>query len=83
MAWYWQYPEGPLQYLLQSKGQGSSYSHTAPFARRRFSCQAAKSLGTLIISRLELEDTKLLLHPPWTTVRDWNVPEQPILMAIL
>lgn len=59
VAWYQQCPSGPLQYLLQSKGRGGSYSHTAPFARKRFSCQADKSSGTLIITELELGDSAL------------------------
>ena len=59
VAWYRQHPGGPLQYLLQSKGRGGSYSHTAPFAHKRFSCQADKSSGTLIISGLELGDSAL------------------------
>ena len=59
VAWYRQRPGGPLQYLLQSKGRGGSYSHTAPFARKRFSCQADKSSGTLIITGLELGDSAL------------------------
>lgn len=59
IAWYRQRPGGPLQYLLQSKGRGGSYSHAAPFARKRFSCQADKSSGTLFISELELGDSAL------------------------
>ncbi|XP_037239738.1 T cell receptor alpha chain MC.7.G5-like [Falco rusticolus] len=59
VAWYRQRPGGPLQYLLQSKGRGGSYSHTAPFARKRFSCQADKNSGTLIISELEVGDSAL------------------------
>uniref|UniRef100_A0A8B9GKF5 Ig-like domain-containing protein n=1 Tax=Amazona collaria TaxID=241587 RepID=A0A8B9GKF5_9PSIT len=69
MAWYRQRPGGPLQYLLQSKGRGGSYSHTAPFFRKRFSCQADESSGTLFISGLELEDSALyyctLQGPQW------------------
>uniref|UniRef100_A0A8C0EZC0 Ig-like domain-containing protein n=1 Tax=Bubo bubo TaxID=30461 RepID=A0A8C0EZC0_BUBBB len=57
VAWYRQRAGGALQYLLQSKGWGGSYSHTAPFARQRFSCQADKSSGTLIITGLELGDS--------------------------
>ena len=59
VAWYRQRPGGPLQYLLQSKGRGGSYSYTAPFARKRFSCQADKSSGTLIITGLEVGDSAL------------------------
>uniref|UniRef100_A0A8C9FKY8 Ig-like domain-containing protein n=1 Tax=Pavo cristatus TaxID=9049 RepID=A0A8C9FKY8_PAVCR len=59
VAWYWQLPNRPLQYLLQSKGRGGSYNHTAPFAHLRFSSQADKSSGTPVISGLELEDSAL------------------------
>ncbi|XP_065555068.1 uncharacterized protein LOC136023970 [Lathamus discolor] len=69
VAWYRQRPGGPLQYLLQSKGRGGSYSHTAPFYHKRFSCQADESSGTLFISGLELEDSALyycsLQGPQW------------------
>ncbi|XP_017694871.1 PREDICTED: uncharacterized protein LOC108509802 [Lepidothrix coronata] len=57
VAWYQQCPGGPLQYLLQCQGCGGSYSHTAPFAHRRFSCQADKSSGTLSITGLEQGDS--------------------------
>uniref|UniRef100_A0A8D0FDG7 Ig-like domain-containing protein n=1 Tax=Strix occidentalis caurina TaxID=311401 RepID=A0A8D0FDG7_STROC len=57
VAWYRQRASGALQYLLQSKGRGGSYSHTAPFARQRFSCQADQSSGMLIITGLELGDS--------------------------
>uniref|UniRef100_A0A8V5GJR0 Uncharacterized protein n=1 Tax=Melopsittacus undulatus TaxID=13146 RepID=A0A8V5GJR0_MELUD len=54
---------------MQSKGRGGSYSHTAPFFRKRFSCRADKNSGTLFISGLELEDSALyycaLQGPQW------------------
>uniref|UniRef100_A0A803YA86 Ig-like domain-containing protein n=1 Tax=Meleagris gallopavo TaxID=9103 RepID=A0A803YA86_MELGA len=59
VAWYRQLPNRPLQYLLQSKGRGGSYKHTAPSARLRFSSWADESSGTLVISGLELEDSAL------------------------
>ncbi|OXB57561.1 hypothetical protein ASZ78_002591 [Callipepla squamata] len=59
VAWYRQLPKRPLQYLLQSKGWGGSYNHTASFAHQRFSSQADKSSGTLVITGLELEDSAL------------------------
>uniref|UniRef100_A0A8V5GLF8 Ig-like domain-containing protein n=1 Tax=Melopsittacus undulatus TaxID=13146 RepID=A0A8V5GLF8_MELUD len=69
VAWYRQRPGEPLQYLMQSKGRGGSYSHTAPFFRKRFSCRADKNSGTLFISGLELEDSALyycaLQGPQW------------------
>lgn len=59
VAWYRQRPGESLQYLLQCQGRGGSYSHTAPSALRRFSCQADRSSGTLTISGLELGDSAL------------------------
>lgn len=59
VAWYRQHPNGSLQYLLQSKGRGGSYIHTAPFARKRFSGKADESSGTLFIHALELKDNAL------------------------
>ena len=61
VAWYRQLPNRSLQYLLQSKGRGGSYNHTAPFARLRFSSQADESSGTLVISGLQLEASALYL----------------------
>ncbi|XP_010177741.1 PREDICTED: uncharacterized protein LOC104536729 [Mesitornis unicolor] len=80
MAWYRQRPGGPLQYLLQSKGRGGSYSHKAPFARKRFSCQADKSSGMMTITGLKLEDSALyyctLQRPHTDSLRQGAEPGQ-------
>uniref|UniRef100_A0A663MYT1 Ig-like domain-containing protein n=1 Tax=Athene cunicularia TaxID=194338 RepID=A0A663MYT1_ATHCN len=58
MFWYRQGPHHSLDWIYrEGDGRGGSYSHTAPFARQRFSGQADKSSGTLIITGLELGDS--------------------------
>ncbi|MGH0187801.1 UNVERIFIED_CONTAM: hypothetical protein FKN15_026434, partial [Acipenser sinensis] len=57
LHWYRQYPGEPLQFIL-FRGSGS---HTADFAKDRFSSTADKSRGvtTLTVSRIVLRDSAL------------------------
>ncbi|XP_066192654.1 uncharacterized protein [Sylvia atricapilla] len=84
VAQYQQHPGEALQYLLQCQAPGGSYSHTAPFAHRRFSCEADESSGTLTISRLELGDSDSVTAPGGTTAGDtWGVHEVHQLSPLL
>ncbi|EMP36941.1 T-cell receptor alpha chain V region RL-5, partial [Chelonia mydas] len=58
LNWYRQHPNQALQYILKrgvKRAQG--YTHTADFAKKRYSSQADDSSIVLNIASLELADT--------------------------
>ncbi|KAK6466189.1 hypothetical protein HHUSO_G36668 [Huso huso] len=60
LNWYRQNSNQALEYILyKGTGSVSSYSHTADFAKSRFTSTADSSSTTITISKLALSDTAI------------------------
>ncbi|KAK1156698.1 hypothetical protein AOXY_G25718 [Acipenser oxyrinchus oxyrinchus] len=59
LYWYRQNSNRALEYILYKGARSSSSSHTADFAKSRFTSTADRSSTTITISKLALSDTAI------------------------